>query len=64
MPTTVGNLRLALIAIIGMIVYGSLYPFDFHWVSGGIGPFHTLLDGWDKTPGLGDFVSKFSSMCR
>ena len=54
---TVGNLRLALIAIIGMIAYGSLYPFDFHLVSGGIGPFRTLLDGWDKTPGRGDFIS-------
>jgi VanZ family protein len=54
---TVGNLRLALIAIIGMIVYGSLYPFDFQWASDGVGPLHTLLYSWDKTPGQGDFVS-------
>jgi len=54
---TAGNLRLALIAIIVMIAYGSLYPFDFHRVSGGIGPFGTLIDGWNKTPGRGDFVS-------
>jgi len=54
---TVGNLRLALAAIIAMIAYGSLYPFAFHRVVGGIGPLHTLLNGWDKTPGRGDFVS-------
>lgn len=57
MTPTAGNLRLALIAIIGMIAYGSLYPFDFHWVGDGIGPLQALLDGWDKTPGRGDFVS-------
>ena len=57
MTPTVGNMRFALIAIIGMIVYGSLYPFDFHVVSGGLGPVGTLLHGWDKTPGRGDFVS-------
>ena len=54
---TVGNLRLALAAIIAMIAYGSLYPFDFHWIGDGIGPLHTLLYNWDKTPGRGDFVS-------
>ncbi len=57
MTPTAGNLRLALIAIIGMIAYGSLYPFAFHRVEGGIGPLHTLLAGWSKTPGRGDFVS-------
>src|SRR5579859_4470805 len=40
-----------------MIAYGSLYPFAFQWVEGGIGPLHTLLESWDKTPGRGDFVS-------
>jgi len=55
--STVGNLRLALIAIIGMIAYGSLYPFAFHWAEDGIGPLHTLLAGWNGTPGRGDFVS-------
>jgi len=54
---TVGNLRLALIAIVGMIAYGSLYPFAFHWVEDGAGPLHTLLEGWNRTPGRGDFVS-------
>jgi VanZ family protein len=54
---TVGNLRLALAAIIVMIAYGSLYPFAFHDVADGIGPLHTLLYSWDKTPGRGDFVS-------
>ena len=57
MTPTVGNLRLALIAIVGMIAYGSLYPFTFHWVEDGVGPLHTLLEGWNKAPGRGDFVS-------
>jgi VanZ family protein len=48
---------LALIAIVGMIAYGSLYPFAFHWVEDGAGPLHTLLEGWNRTPGRGDFVS-------
>jgi VanZ family protein len=48
---------LALVAIIGMIAYGSLYPFDFRWVDGGVGPVWTLLDSWNKAPGRGDFIS-------
>src|ERR1700753_3442685 len=56
-PLAVGNLRLALIAIIVVIAYGSLYPFAFHWVEDGPGPFISLLEGLDKTPGRGDFVS-------
>jgi len=52
-----GNLRLALLAIIAMIAYGSLYPFAFHWGGDGIGPLHTLLHSWDKMPGRGDFIS-------
>lgn len=51
------TLKIALAAIIAMIAYGSLYPFAFHVVSGGIGPLRTLLDSWDKTPGRGDFIS-------
>jgi VanZ family protein len=54
---TVGNLRLALAAIVAMIAYGSLYPFAFHWVGDGVGPLHTLLYSWDKEPGRGDFIS-------
>jgi VanZ family protein len=54
---TVGNLRLALAAIVAMISYGSLYPFAFHWVGDGVGPLHTLLYSWDKEPGRGDFIS-------
>jgi VanZ family protein len=54
---TVGNLRLALAAVVAMIAYGSLYPFAFHWGVDGIGPLHTLLYSWDKEPGRGDFIS-------
>jgi VanZ family protein len=43
--------------MIGMIVYGSLYPFDFRWVKDGDGPLWTLLNGWNETPGRGDFIS-------
>ncbi len=58
MTPTVGNLKVALIAVIAMIAYGSLYPFAFHASAGdGIGPLRTLLDSWDKTPGRGDFIS-------
>ncbi len=44
-------------AIIAMIAYGSLYPFAFHAVPDGIGPFRTLLGNWNDTPGRGDFLS-------
>ncbi len=44
-------------AILIMIAYGSLYPFDFHTDVGGVGPLGTLLASWNKTPGRGDFVS-------
>ena len=52
-----GNLRVAMAAIIAMIVYGSLYPFAFHMVVDGDGPFYALFSGWNKIPGRGDFVS-------
>lgn len=57
LPQNAGNLRLALFAIIVMIAYGSLYPFAFHSVEDGPGPLLGLIQGWDKTPGRGDFVS-------
>jgi VanZ family protein len=51
------NSQLAMALLIGMIAYGSLYPFAFHAVPGGVGPLRMLLDRWDMTPGRGDFVS-------
>lgn len=44
-------------AIVIMIAYGSLFPFDFHTDVGGIGPLGTLLASWNKAPGRGDFIS-------
>ncbi len=51
------NLKVAIALFMAMITYGSLFPFAFHAVPGGIGPLRTLLGNWDKTPGRGDFVS-------
>lgn len=57
MNTSGRNSQLAMALLIGMIAYGSLYPFAFHAVPDGIGPFRTLLGNWDETPGRGDFIS-------
>lgn len=51
------NTQLAMALLIGMIIYGSLYPFAFHAVPDGVGPLRMLLNKWDETPGRGDFVS-------
>jgi VanZ family protein len=51
------HLPLAMVAVVSMIAYGSLFPFAFHTRSDSVGPFMTLLGGWDKLPGRGDFVS-------
>ncbi len=48
---------MAMAAIVTMIAYGSLFPFDFHTDIGGIGPWGTLLASWNKPPGRGDFIS-------
>ncbi len=48
---------MAMAAIVIMIAYGSLFPFDFHTDVGGVGPLGTLLASWNKPPGRGDFIS-------
>ena len=40
-----------------MIVYGSLYPFEFRIPVGGAGALDTLLGSWATAPGRGDFVA-------
>lgn len=45
----------ALIVIV--ILYGSLYPFDFRIPGKGIGPVATLIGSWAEKPGRGDFLS-------
>jgi VanZ family protein len=45
----------AVIAIV--IIYGSLYPFDFSVPTGGRGPVGALLDSWADRPSRGDFLA-------
>jgi VanZ family protein len=40
-----------------VIVYGSLYPFDFSVPTNGPGPATTLLDSWANPPSHGDFLA-------
>jgi VanZ family protein len=43
--------------VVVMIIYGSLYPFEFRVPAVDIGPVTTLFSRWDATPGRGDFIS-------
>lgn len=43
--------------MMAVIVYGSLYPFQFHAPPEGLGPVHHLLTTWANRPGRGDFLS-------
>jgi VanZ family protein len=43
--------------IVAVILYGSLYPFDFYQPEGGPGPLKHLVQSWAETPGRGDFVA-------
>ena len=40
-----------------VIVYGSLYPFDFSVPAGGDGPVSVLLGTWANRPSRGDFLA-------
>src|SRR5271167_4872517 len=40
-----------------VVVYGSLYPFDFGVPTGGRGPVRALLDSWADRPSRGDFLA-------
>jgi len=66
--------RAVLLTVItaGVIIYGSLYPFEFRIPVGGIGPIRSLLQSWAAPPGRGDFVANillyvplgwFGSLC-
>lgn len=44
------------IVIIG-VVFGSLYPFDFHVPQEGAGAIQTLVDSWSVPPGRGDALA-------
>src|SRR6266568_6047494 len=44
------NLLLATVAVIAVIVHGSLYPYQFQVPTGTAGPLQTLLDSWAIPP--------------
>lgn len=44
-------------AIAAVIVYGSLYPFQFRYPAGDVGAFATLLRSWRGPFGRGDFIA-------
>jgi VanZ family protein len=43
--------------VIALILYGSLYPFEFHLPLNGPGAWSTLLSGWSSRPGRADFIA-------
>jgi hypothetical protein len=47
----------ATVIIIAGIIYASLFPFQFHRLSGIRGPVEALLATWNLPPGLGDVVA-------
>lgn len=52
-----GNLAIATALIIAVIVYGSLYPFEFRPISGIEPAALALLKSWKETPSRGDFIA-------
>jgi VanZ family protein len=44
-------------AIVAVIVYGSLYPFEFRVPANAVGPLSTFLATWNERPGRGDFLA-------
>src|SRR5215469_17434600 len=53
------SIRFVLLTAMTMVVilYGSLYPFEFRIPVEGGGPLSTLLHSWRAMPGRGDFVA-------
>src|ERR1700756_2864002 len=51
------NFSIATAVVIAVIVYGSLYPFEFRQPACGLGPARALLDSWRDTPSGGDFIA-------
>src|SRR5215471_294604 len=56
---TQGAIRFVLLTAIttAVILYGSLYPFEFRIPTVAGGPLGTLLHSWRAMPGRGDFVA-------
>src|SRR5258708_1272022 len=51
------NLSIVTSIMIAIILYGSLYPFEFRVPVEGPGPVDALLQTWAHRPGRGDFIS-------
>src|SRR5258708_32007229 len=51
------NLAIVTSIMIAVILYGSLYPFEFRMPDEGPGPVAALLRTWAHRPGRGDFIS-------
>lgn len=52
-----GRRPLIVLLVAAIIIYGSLYPFAFHWPDGSNGPIRSLLNSWSQRPGRGDFLA-------
>ena len=48
---------LALVATVGLILYGSLYPFEFYTCLDPVGGFRDLLATWKEPSSLGDLLA-------
>jgi VanZ family protein len=52
------NLLFVFVATVLMVIYGSLYPFEYQAPpADGPGPLMALLGSWDERPSRGDFLS-------
>ena len=51
------NYAIVTAIVVIVIVYGSLYPFDFSVPTGGPGPVSVLLGTWADRPSRGDFLA-------
>ena len=45
------------VIVAGLILYGSLYPFEFSVPADGVGPLQTLIDSIGRPPGRGNVVA-------
>ena len=51
------NFALIVAGVIVIIIYGSLFPFQFHHNSGSSGPLRALIDTWRTPTGRGDLIA-------
>ena len=56
-PRFNGSYLMVTAVMVAVIIYGSLYPFEFRIPLHGPGPLRMLLGSWANRPGRGDFVS-------